>query len=296
MRTREVKEIPLLNIRMFLLLLLLSLGIQMSAPPVAVAQDNAAATAPTASATTEPAAPTSDAKKGPQAKGFFEILFSGGIVGIVIMLALIGLSLTAAYLVFDNLLSLRKGDLLPEKLADDVRSLLAAGQASQAQQVCQTQPSMLAFVMNHGLSEVEGGWSDVEKALEESLAEQAARLYRKVEYLSVIGSLAPMLGLLGTVTGMLMAFQEVATSQGKAGAADLAEGIYQALVTTVVGLIIAIPALGAFAVFRNRVDQLVAEAAYMVQHAFAPLKRRGGKVAANPAPPPPPNAAPRGVR
>ena len=136
----------------------------------------------------------------------------------------------------------------------------------------------------------------MEKALEESLAEQAARLYRKVEYLSVIGSLAPMLGLLGTVTGMLMAFQEVATSQGKAGAADLAEGIYQALVTTVVGLIIAIPALGAFAVFRNRVDQLVAEAAYMVQHAFAPLKGRGGKVAANPAPPPPPSSAARGVR
>jgi biopolymer transport protein ExbB len=106
----------------------------------------------------------------------------------------------------------------------------------------------------------------------------------------VIGSLAPMLGLLGTVTGMLMAFQEVATSQGKAGAADLAEGIYQALVTTVVGLIIAIPALGAFAVFRNRVDGLVAEAAYMVQHAFGPLKRRGSApaVAAVPAPPPPP--------
>ena len=290
----------MLNIRMCLLLLFFSLGIQTSASPVAVAQDNAAATAPAANSTTTVPEPTSstasEAKKGPQAKGFFEILFSGGIVGIVIMLALIGLSLTAAYLVFDNILSLRKGDLLPEKLADDVRSLLAAGQPAQAQQACQAQPSVLAFVMNHGLNEVEGGWSDVEKALEESLAEQAARLYRKVEYLSVIGSLAPMLGLLGTVTGMLMAFQEVATSQGKAGAADLAEGIYQALVTTVVGLIIAIPALGAFAVFRNRVDQLVAEAAYMVQHAFAPLKRRGGKVAANPAPPPPPSPAARGVR
>jgi biopolymer transport protein ExbB len=117
-----------------------------------------------------------------------------------------------------------------------------------------------------------------------------------VEYLSVIGSLAPMLGLLGTVTGMLMAFQQVATSQGKAGAADLAEGIYQALVTTVVGLMIAIPALGAFAVFRNRVDQLVAEAAYMVQHAFGPLKRRGSVAAATslvPPPPPSPSAAGR---
>jgi len=232
----------------------------------------------------------------PKAKGFFEILFSGGIVGIIIMLALIGLSLTATYLVFDNALSLRKTDLLPEKLAADVRAALSRGQLAEAEQACQGQPSLLAFVLNHGLNEAEGGWSEVEKALEEALAEQAARLYRKVEYLSVIGSLAPMLGLLGTVVGMLLAFQEVATSEGKAGAADLAEGIYQALVTTVVGLIIAIPALGAFAVFRNRVDGLIAEAAYMGQHAFAPLKRRGiaaTPVASAPAPPPPPQATAR---
>lgn len=240
--------------------------------------------------------PPADAPAGPKAKGFFEILFSGGVVGIIIMLALIGLSLTAAYLVFDNILSLRKVDLLPEKLAADVRDALARGQLAEAEQACQGQPSLLAFVLNHGLSEAEGGWSETEKALEEALAEQAARLYRKVEYLSVIGSLAPMLGLLGTVVGMLLAFQTVAVSQGKAGASDLAEGIYQALVTTVVGLIIAIPALGAFAVFRNRVDGLMAEAAYMVQHAFAPLKRRGvasAPASSAPAPPPPPPAAAR---
>jgi biopolymer transport protein ExbB len=260
-----------------------------TAPAIVAAQEK---TETAAAAKTDTVAP--EATAAPQAKGFFEILFSGGIVGIVIMLALIGLSLTAAYLVFDNVLSLRKADLLPEKLAADVRAALSRGQLAEAEGACQGQPSLLAFVLNHGLSEAEGGWSETEKALEEALAEQAARLYRKVEYLSVIGSLAPMLWLLGTVTGMLMAFQEVATSQGKAGAADLAEGIYQALVTTVVGLIIAIPALGAFAIFRNRVDGLMAEAAYMVQHAFAPLKRRGlpaSTAVAAPAPPPPPPAA-----
>jgi biopolymer transport protein ExbB len=128
----------------------------------------------------------------------------------------------------------------------------------------------------------------VEKALEDALAEQSARLFRKVEYLSVIGNIAPMVGLLGTVTGMIIAFQQVASTQGSAGAADLAEGIYQALVTTVVGLIIAIPSLGAFAIFRNRIDELVAEAAYMAQHVFAPLKRRRPVAQERPAPPPPP--------
>ena len=80
-------------------------------------------------------------------------------------------------------------------------------------------------------------------------------------------------------------------TKGSAGAADLAEGIYQALVTTVVGLIIAIPSLGAFALLRNRVDQLVAETAYVAQHAFAPLKRhRGIRTGTLPVSPPPPPA------
>ena len=110
--------------------------------------------------------------------------------------------------------------------------------------------------------------------MEEALAEQSARMMRRIEYLSVIGNIAPMVGLLGTVTGMIFAFQRVAVTQGSAGAGDLAEGIYQALVTTVGGLIVAIPSLGAFAIFRNRIDQFVAEAAYSAQHVFTPLKRR----------------------
>jgi biopolymer transport protein ExbB len=114
----------------------------------------------------------------------------------------------------------------------------------------------------------------VEKAMEETLAEQAARLFRRVEYLSVIGNLAPMLGLLGTVAGMIIAFRQVAISQGAAGAGDLASGIYSALVTTVAGLVIAIPALGALAIFRNRIDQLMAESAYVAQQVIAPLRRR----------------------
>ena len=76
-------------------------------------------------------------------------------------------------------------------------------------------------------------------------------------------------------------------NQMAARAADLAQGIYLALVTTVEGLIVAIPSLAAFAVFRNRVDHLVAEATYMAQHAIAPIKRRrANRAAAAPTPPP----------
>jgi biopolymer transport protein ExbB len=125
------------------------------------------------------------------------------------------------------------------------------------------------------------------------MADQSARLFRKIEYLSVIGNIAPMLGLLGTVIGMIFAFREVANTQGAARAADLAEGIYLALVTTVEGLIVAIPALAVFAVFRSRVDQLVAETSYAAQHVFAPLKRgRTPAPGVGPAPPAAPPAAP----
>jgi len=221
-------------------------------------------------------------------QGFFSIVFSGGWVGFMIVLLLFALSMTAAYLVFEHVMTLRRGEIMPEGLGDEVRQRLIAGQIDEASQLCHQRPSFLSFVLLNGLTEIEGGWSAVEKALEDATAEQSARLFRKIEYLSVIGNIAPMVGLLGTVTGMVFAFQQVASTQGSAGAADLAEGIYQALVTTVGGLLVAIPSLGAFAVFRNRVDQLVAEAAYVAQHTFTPLKRRRAPSPGKSAPPPPP--------
>ncbi len=217
--------------------------------------------------------------------GFLGIIFSGGIIGFIIVILLLALSITAVYLVVDNILALRRGEIVPEGLADNVREQLGRGQLQPAEDVCREAPGPLAYVLLHGLAEVEGGWPAVEKAIEDATAEQSARLFRRIEYLSVIGNIAPMVGLLGTVVGMILAFQQVANTQGSAGAADLAEGIYQALVTTVGGLIVAIPSLGAFAVFRNRVDELVAEVAYQAQHAVAPLKRRRSRTD---TPPPPP--------
>jgi biopolymer transport protein ExbB len=227
---------------------------------------------------------------------FFEIVFSGGPIGIAIMLALIALSMTALYLIVEQSLALRRAQVLPESLAEQVRQLMLAGRLGEARQACHDQPSLLGHVLHRGLGELEGGWPAVEEALEEALAEHAARLFRRVEYLSVLANLAPMLGLLGTVVGMVLCFREVASTQGNAGAGQLAEGIYQALVTTVAGLMIAIPSLAAFALLRNRVDQFIAEAAALAQQVFAPLKRRpvaaASLAAAQPQPPQPPQPQP----
>lgn len=207
-------------------------------------------------------------------KTFLQIFFSGGPLGIANMIALIGLSLTAAYMVFDNIGRIRRADLIPEDLAVELRKMVEQGRLNEAVTACKNRPCFLAAVVQQGLAESDFGWSEVEKAMEDAIAEQSARIYRWLEYLSVIANLAPMVGLLGTVTGMLLAFKEVADSQQNAGAADLADGIYQALVTTVYGLVIAIPALGFFAMFRSWVDELVAEAAYAALHILAPVKQR----------------------
>ena len=200
---------------------------------------------------------------------FFDILLAGGPVGLLVLL----LSIAAAALVIEHFLSIRAAVLSPPGLADEVGRLIASGQLKPADERCKATPSFLSFVLRAGLAEVDGGWPAIEKGMEDAAADQAARLFRKIEYLSVIGNIAPMLGLLGTVIGMIFAFREVADTQGAARAADLAEGIYLALVTTVEGLIVAIPALGFFAIFRNRVDHLVAETSYEAMRAVRPLKR-----------------------
>ena len=208
-------------------------------------------------------------------KGFFGIVFSGGVTGAILVFLLLALSIVAAYLVFEQLLSIRRSELLPKGLHDRVHDALLNGSIPEAESACHQNPSFLSFVLLQGISEIDYGWSSVEKAIEDALAEQSSRLFRKVEYLNVIGNIAPMVGLLGTVVGMVFAFQNVATAPpGGATAPDLAEGIYQALVTTVGGLIVAIPSLAAFAIFRNRIDQFVAEAAYLAQHVFGPLRRK----------------------
>lgn len=227
------------------------------------------------------AVPGQPAKNPP--KTFLQIFFSGGPLGIANMLALIGLSLTAAYMVFDNLVRIRRTDLIPEDLQGNLRKLVEQGRLNEAAAACESKPCFLSAVVRQGLKEADSGWSEVEKAMEDATAEQAARLFRWIEYLSVIGNLAPMVGLLGTVTGMLLAFKEVADSGSNAGAAQLADGIYQALVTTVYGLVIAIPALGFFAMFRSWIDELVAAAAYASMHILEPLKLRKIGVQAPPA-------------
>lgn len=268
-----------LLISLFFIVLGMGFALEASAQTAATAQSPQSTTAPVA-------------EESPGS--LLTVVLSGGWIGFLIILLLFFLSIGAMALAVEHMMTIRENVLMPPGLADQVRTHLVSGDLPSADKACRAEPSFLAFVLQAALAETDGGWPAVEKALEDATAEQAARLFRKIEYLSVIGNIAPMIGLLGTVTGMIFAFQEVAATQGAARAAGLAEGIYTALITTVGGLIVAIPSLAGFAVFRNRVDQLVAETAYVSLRAIGPLKRlRGGRQrAAAPPGAAPPSAGP----
>ncbi|MDR2756069.1 MAG: MotA/TolQ/ExbB proton channel family protein [Planctomycetaceae bacterium] len=200
---------------------------------------------------------------------FWNLIAASGLIGYTIIL----LSLFAVALIIEYSLTIRSKILMPSGFADEVLQLLSQGQWAAFVQKCQSETSPLAQILHAGIKEYEFGWDAIEKAVEETTAEQASRLYRKIEYLNVIGNIAPMLGLLGTVVGMVTAFQQLAESEGYARAADLAGGIYLALITTVEGLLVAIPCLALYSFFSNRIAALISETTFVVEQVLSPIKK-----------------------
>jgi biopolymer transport protein ExbB len=197
----------------------------------------------------------------------------GGLVGISCTLPILAMSVVAMALLVENMITVRRCVLMPHGLADEVSGHIESGSFSYAEQLCKLRPSLLAVIIVAGLQEVGRGFTAVEKAMEDALEQQAARILRKIELLSLVASICTMLGLFGTVVGLVLAFKRVADAQGVARATDLAGGIYLALMTTIEGLAIAIPAVAAYALFKHRAEQLISEAASLAAFAFQGYKR-----------------------
>ncbi|MFN0198743.1 MAG: MotA/TolQ/ExbB proton channel family protein [Planctomycetaceae bacterium] len=198
-----------------------------------------------------------------------DIAEASGTIGLIIVL----LSLFMVAQIIEQLMTLRMKTQVPTDLAATLAKLLEEKRYGEAQEQCRESESLLAQIVSAGLDEIALGFASVEKAMEDACQEQAARLLRKIEYLSVIGTIAPMLGLLGTVWGMILAFMEF-EAKANPQVSELAPGIYKALVTTLEGLSVAIPALAAYAYFRNRVDELLARAARTAEHLLGDTRRR----------------------
>ena len=126
--------------------------------------------------------------------------------------------------------------------------------------MARTDESFIGQVLAAGLAKLKDGYAQAIEAMQEIGEEESMKMEHRLSYLALIGTISPMVGLLGTVQGMISSFQVIATTTtGAPKATDLAAGISTALFTTLVGLFIAIPAIAAFNIMRNRVARLVLE-------------------------------------
>ena len=181
-------------------------------------------------------------------------------LGSFIIWFLLVLSMVSVGLIGHMALTNQRKSIMPEGVVDEIRRMLHSGQYREAMNLAQKDESYFGQVIYAGLHEANHGFGAVIRALEQASDERTTNRLRRIEYLNVLGQVSPMIGLFGTVYGMILAFQALVMTGGNAEPIMLAGGIATALVTTFWGLVVAIPALSGYAIIRNRIDELTAEA------------------------------------
>ena len=175
-------------------------------------------------------------------------------------LVFLGLSFTLVALFVMNLLTARRENVVPSALVAEFEQHLEAKKMQEAYDLARNDESFLGHVLSAGLAKVSTGYNEAIEAMQEVGEEENMRLEHRLSYLALIGTLSPMIGLLGTVDGMINSFKLIAnTATGAPDPQALAQGISTALFTTFIGLVLAIPALAAYNLLRNRVSRLVLE-------------------------------------
>lgn len=189
--------------------------------------------------------------------GFMQVLFGSGWFGFVLWLGLFGCSIAGLALVVDCYINIQEKKIIPEALVNSVREAMEQGDLMKALSQCESYPSPLANVLSAGLTNVDQGFEVVQEAVTVASEMEGEKLIQRINYMNVDANIAPMLGLLGTVQGMILAFATLSTGAGAAKQAMLAMNISQALYTTAAGLAVAIPALGFFSFFKNRAMKII---------------------------------------
>jgi biopolymer transport protein ExbB len=197
-------------------------------------------------------------------------------IGFFDMMALYICSLASIALIVEHAITIRRTTVVPELSVAQVKTMFDERRFREALEFCQNDPSFVAAVVHAGLIEAANGYDAMENAMQDAASERTARLYRKIEWLNLLGNIAPMFGLWGTIWGMMVAFGEIEARGGKANPADLAGGIMIALVSTFTGLIVAIPALSAYSIFKTRIEHLSTEAALVAEELLANFKPSAG--------------------
>ena len=198
-------------------------------------------------------------------------------VGSCMIWLLMAMSVANMYLISTLWVRNKRKRMLPLAFANQMDKLLDEGQHEEVVELTAVESSDYSAILSAALRQAPSGHASMARAAEQAGEEAAVKRFRKLEPLNVLGQVSPMIGLLGTVYGVIMAFQTIARTGGNADPVTLAAGIGTALVATFWGLHIAIPALGAYATMRNAVDAATLESVRRVDasiNRFAPGQER----------------------
>jgi len=185
----------------------------------------------------------------------FEFMKQGGIIMWPILLcSVIGLAIA-----IERFITLRRASIDTREFMDTMRQVLRQNRTQEAIEICDKTDAPVARILKAGILKHDRPKEDIREAIEDAGNLEIPRLERYLSALATCANIAPLLGLLGTVSGMITAFAQIQNKRGQVNPSDLAEGIGNALVTTAFGLSVAIPMLVLYNYFTTRVDNMVVE-------------------------------------
>jgi biopolymer transport protein ExbB len=197
---------------------------------------------------------------GGEAEGESMLVFFYNALGIRYTIVFLAISFAFVAIMVMIFMQLRRAAMIPPGLADAFEAHVNAKQFQEAFELVKADDSYLGHQLAAGMGKLQSGYAAAIESMQDTAADDTMKLEHKVSYVALIGALAPMFGLLGTVDGMVASFMVIARSTTAPKPKDLAMGISMALITTLVGLWLAIPAIGFFAMFKNWLQRLTADA------------------------------------
>lgn len=201
------------------------------------------------------AEPAEEATTG--APSFLDVVFGGTAMDIIVWLMIFLTSLATVALIIDSCVCIQASKIMPVDLIETVKASLAAGDLGSAMEACEATPGPLSNILMSGFNNITEGYDVVLDSVSSQASIETEKLMQRVNYLNLCGQLAPMFGLMGTVTGMVSAFGSLATATGPMKADLLAQSISSALYTTAVGLFIAVPAILGFTFIKNNASKII---------------------------------------
>lgn len=208
-------------------------------------------------------------------RGYRQSLFEQFVIagGPIVWFVLLPMSVFMVYLAVEYGLTIRRKKLLPCGIGAETVEMVQRYGPGQLEARIADRDDLVSIAVVKAVTQGGGDWFRMRNLLFESLQEQASRLMRRIEWLNLIGNVSPMVGLFGTVFGMIKLFNAIVTASGQPQPAHLAGGISVALVTTFWGLFIAIPALAIHGVFRNRIETLANDAVIEVENIVPAIRK-----------------------